>query len=97
VICGAEHWTEVEEFGLSKESWFRTFLKLENSIPSHDTFGNFFAVLNPEAFEKCFIRWVEALTEQTNRDAPIWTQYRYSMAGTTIRMEKSDRHWDGRI
>ncbi len=42
VLCGAQHWTQVEEFGLAKESWFRTFLTLEHGIPSHDTFGTFF-------------------------------------------------------
>lgn len=68
VICGAQHWTQVEEFGLSKESWFRTFLKLENGIPCHDTFGYVFAALNPQEFEKRFIRWVEALSEKTQGD-----------------------------
>src|SRR5437762_811752 len=62
VICGAQHWTQIEEFGLAKGSWFKTFLQLKNGIPSHDTFGNFFAALDPEAFEKRFILWVEALS-----------------------------------
>ena len=39
VICGAEGWVEIEEFGRSKEAWFRTFLALPNGIPSHDTDG----------------------------------------------------------
>ena len=39
VICGAESWTEIEQFGGDKERWFRTFLKLPSGIPSHDTFG----------------------------------------------------------
>lgn len=68
VICGAQHWTQVEQFGLAKESWFRTFLTLENGIPSHDTFGDFFAALNPARFGECFIRWVEALAEQSPGD-----------------------------
>jgi hypothetical protein len=34
VICGAQHWTQVEQFWLAKKSWFRTFLTLENGIPS---------------------------------------------------------------
>ena len=38
VISGAEGWTEIEEFGLAKEEWFRSFLELEKGIPSHDTF-----------------------------------------------------------
>ena len=51
VICGAEHWTDVEMFGKVNEAWFRTFLDLPHGIPSHDTFGRVFAVLDPDAFE----------------------------------------------
>ena len=36
-ICGAEHWTEFEEFGEAKQEWFASFLSLENGIPSPDT------------------------------------------------------------
>jgi len=39
VICGAEHWTHIEEFGRANEEWFRTFLELPHGVPSHDTFG----------------------------------------------------------
>lgn len=39
VICGAEGWTEIEEFGKAKEEWFKTILELPNGIPSHDTNG----------------------------------------------------------
>lgn len=44
VICGADSWVEVEEFGNAKIDWFRTFLELPNGIPSHDTFGRVFAL-----------------------------------------------------
>lgn len=68
VICGAQHWTQIEDFGLAKEAWFKTFLRLEHGIPSHDTFGDFFAALDPEAFGICFIHWVEALAVHTAGD-----------------------------
>lgn len=68
VICGAGHWTEIEEFGVSKEGWFKTFLGLEHGIPSHDTFGTLFSMLDPEEFGSRFIRWVEALSERTEGD-----------------------------
>lgn len=58
-ICGAEHFTQMEEFGREKEAWLKTFLKLKNGIPSHDTFARVFARLNPVAFEKQFINWVQ--------------------------------------
>jgi hypothetical protein len=47
VICGAEHFTEMEAFGKAKEARFRTFLELPNGIPSHDTFGRVPSLLDP--------------------------------------------------
>lgn len=61
VICGADGWVQVQEFGDCKKKWFKTFLDLPNGIPSHDTFGRVFAALDPVAFEECFRKWVSAL------------------------------------
>src|SRR5438067_13287240 len=43
VVCGADGWVDVAEFGETKQEWFSRFLKLPNGIPSHDTFGRVFA------------------------------------------------------
>jgi len=59
VIAGADGWTEVETFGKSKEGWLRQWFPLENGIPSHDTFGDVFNMLNAEAFQSSFLRWIE--------------------------------------
>ncbi len=64
-ICGADKWTEVEEFGIAKEAWFKQFLALPNGIPSHDTFGRVFAQLCPEIFQQCFLSWVQSISEIT--------------------------------
>lgn len=61
IICGADEWTEVEEYGNAKIEWLKTFLKLPNGIPSHDTFGRVFARLNPDALQKAFLSWVNAV------------------------------------
>jgi predicted transposase YbfD/YdcC len=61
VICGADTWVEVEEFGNAKIEWLRTFLELPNGIPSHDTFGRVFALLDPDQFRLCFVSWVQAI------------------------------------
>ena len=58
VICGADGWVHVAEFGKAKIKWFQTFLALPNGIASHDTFGRVFAALDPRAFEECFLRWI---------------------------------------
>ena len=65
VICGADSWVDIEMFGKSKLDWLKTFLKLPNGIPSHDTFGRVFAAINPEEFEKSFMEWVQAINELT--------------------------------
>jgi predicted transposase YbfD/YdcC len=61
VICGADGFTQIEEFGKSNETWFRKFLKLDNGIPSHDTFGRVFSLLSPAAFQECFRAWIESV------------------------------------
>jgi len=65
VICGADGWVEVEMYGKSKLEWLKTFLKIPNGIPSHDTFGRVFAAINPEEFEKSFMEWVQSVNELT--------------------------------
>ena len=63
ILCGAEGWADMELFGKSKEEWLRTFLKLPNGIPSHDTFARIFAAIDPDQFRECFIRWTQSLMD----------------------------------
>ena len=67
-ICGAEYFTEMEEFGDAKEEWLKTFLPLKNGIPTHDTFARVFAALKPQAFHEGFLRWVQDLHTATAGD-----------------------------
>ena len=66
VIAGAEGWTDMETFGKSKEAWLKQFLDLEHGIPSHDTFGDVFAMIDGEAFQRSFIRWIEQVFTVTS-------------------------------
>lgn len=63
VICGAEGWTDIENFGNSKLPWLKTFLALPNGIPSHDTFGRVFSMLDAQQFQLAFYEWVLAVNE----------------------------------
>jgi len=62
-ICGADNWVSIETFGKAKEAWFTKVLSLKNGIPSHDTFGYVFSVIDIEEFSRCFSRWVADLCE----------------------------------
>ena len=44
-------------------SWLKTFLELPNNIPSHDTFGRVFSLLDAQQFQLAFYEWVLAVNE----------------------------------
>jgi len=60
-IAGCESWVDVELFGISKQEWFEKFLELPNGIPSHDTFGRVFALLNPQQLIEALRQFVQAV------------------------------------
>src|SRR4051812_23727102 len=61
VICGGESFYDMEHFGNAKLEWFKTFLKLPNGIPSHDTFNRLFCALDPSQFLECFLSWTQSV------------------------------------
>ena len=61
VICGADTWNSIEDFGKSKESFFAAKLSNFNGIPSHDTFNRFFSALDPLKFEESYRQWVQSI------------------------------------
>lgn len=63
VISGADTWVDVESYGRAKYDWLRQFLALPNGIPSHDTFGRVFAILDAVQFERCYHAWMNAATQ----------------------------------
>ena len=63
VLSGADGWVGVEEFGKEREGWLRKYLELPAGIPSHDTIGNVMGRICPEAFESCFLSWINAIAD----------------------------------
>jgi len=78
VICNADKWEDVEDFGKAKLSWLKRYLELPHDIPSHDTFNRVFAALNPEKFNKCFLDWVKSIK-------PIIEEEIVNIDGKTVR------------
>jgi len=63
MICGADSFTEMEEFGCAKEAWLRQFLELPNGIPSHDTIGRVLARVKPDELERSVVKWVQGVVQ----------------------------------
>jgi predicted transposase YbfD/YdcC len=65
VLSGANSIAAIHEFALDRRSWFARYLDLTNGIPSEDTIGRVLARVEPGAFEKCLLSWVQAVQEVT--------------------------------
>ena len=65
VICGADDFVAIAEFGKMKRDWLARFLDLRNGIPSHDRFNMILAAIKPAEFEKCLLSWITALHDIT--------------------------------
>jgi len=61
VLVGADTFVEIELWAREKLDWLRGYLRLAYGIPSHDTFGRMFGLIDPEQFESAFRRWVESI------------------------------------
>lgn len=64
VICGADDYEEMALYGQQKQAFLKTFLKLENGIPSHDTFNRVFRFLDTKALGACLHRWSKQIISE---------------------------------
>lgn len=71
VLAGADTFVEIEMWAEEKLEWFRKYLRLEAGIPSHDTFGRLFGLIDPAEFEAAFQRWVSAILPSLGHDAVV--------------------------
>ena len=55
-LTGGRTCVDIEDFGRVAEPWLRTFLTLENGIPSHDTFSRLFRKLDPAGLQTALLR-----------------------------------------
>ena len=63
VLCGGQGATHMAAFAVAKEPFLRSFLKLENGLPSHDTFSRLFRLPDPGQFRAAFQRFMAALSK----------------------------------
>jgi predicted transposase YbfD/YdcC/predicted DNA-binding protein (UPF0251 family) len=65
VICGADDFVAIAQFGRKRRKWLSQFLDLTTGIPSHDRFNAILAAIKPAEFEACLLSWITALHEIT--------------------------------
>lgn len=65
MICDADSWDDLEDFARAKAHWFATFMDLPHGVPSADTFRRVLSRLDPQAFEQCFMNWMNSVVQQS--------------------------------
>lgn len=71
VLVGADTFVEIELWAKERLDWLRGYLRLENGIPSHDTFGRLFGLIDSDEFEAAFRRWVGAILPALGPDTVV--------------------------
>lgn len=71
VLVGADTFVEIELWANEKLDWLRQHLTLEYGIPSHDTFGRLFGLIDPDEFEAAFRQWVSGILPALGPDAVV--------------------------
>jgi len=61
ILCSANDWVNVVRWANAYEGWFQSVGLCLNGVPSHDTIGRFFRLVDPKAFEHCFSQWVQMI------------------------------------
>ncbi len=87
VLGEAESFEDIALYGRCKQAWLKQFLALPNGIPSHDTFRRVLMLIDPDAFERCFLDWVRAMF-QPEAGAPR----QVAIGGKTVRRSFDRKH-----
>lgn len=71
MLSNVETFEDIALWGQLKLPWLRRFLVLKHGVPSHDTFGRLFALMDPQQFEAVFRRWVGDIVPALDRQIAI--------------------------
>ena len=66
VLCGADGWQDIEDYGKAKLDFLRQYFDYVNGIPSDDTVRRFYRSIDPSTFEKLFREWVQGFAKVTD-------------------------------
>jgi predicted transposase YbfD/YdcC len=76
VLAGAGGPTAIAKWAVLKEEFLLKVLNLPHGIPCKDVFRRILCLLKPDAFQHCFVSWLQSLRDQaaeaTGVDKPIF-------------------------
>lgn len=82
ILAGADDWEAIYDFGIARESWLKTFLRLDSEIPSANTIRRVISRIHPKEFEKSFSTWVSDVREKVKSVVAI--------DGKTVKNKKTE-------
>lgn len=69
VVCGADTWEDIADFGKAKKDWFSGFLDLhDDKTPSPNTIARLFHNIKAKEFERCFLQWINTIARKFGKD-----------------------------
>ena len=84
VLAGADGPTAIARWASIKEEFLLRHLDLPNGIPRKDVFLRVLSALHPEAFQACFVVWLESLRTQAEEMTGV-TRPILAVDGKTLR------------
>lgn len=97
VLCGANTFTQMEEFARAKRAWLEERLELAGGIPSHDTFRRIFALMKPKAFEECFTSWAEGVRKELQQAQQLQEESEKGLCKQGDRKRRPGINLDGKV
>ena len=61
ILVGGDSFYDMEEFAEVRLTWLKTFLRLRNGAPSHDTFNRVFQALDEQHLADSLSRWTQSV------------------------------------
>jgi len=71
VLAGAGGPTAIAKWAVLKEELLSRLLPLPNGIPKKDVYRRVLATLKPDAFQACFVNWLETLRARASAESDV--------------------------
>lgn len=91
ILSEAKGPTGIARWAKLKQEFLERLLPLPNGIPSKDVFRRVLMALDPQAFQSCFVNWLNTLREQAAQVTGV-QRPTFAVDGKTLRRSHDRRH-----